>query len=183
MCSRTGTVVSTDDSHEGNPQAQGCAQGGLCLWRPTAFSVRVVVGEVLSAMDANTVCCAGITTRGKQHMPCIDKYERADRNAVSAHYRWAAGARGEMAVSGVVAVNVIGSGSRGAGEHPLGHGATCLPLPRQRCRIPSASPRWAAAGEPALLAAQPDRTACRAHRQRRGRRGSRFRHRPRASSS
>ncbi len=44
-------------------------------------------------------------------MPCIDKYERADRNAVPAHYRWPAGARGEMAVSGVVAVNVIGSGS------------------------------------------------------------------------
>lgn len=46
-------------------------------------------------------------------MPWIEEYERADGTWVRAHYRWAAGARREMAVLAVVALAVVGIGNGG----------------------------------------------------------------------
>ena len=49
--------------------------------------------------------------RGKPTVPYIQPYTKADGTYVRGHFRWAAGARREMAIVAVVAVAILGIGN------------------------------------------------------------------------
>lgn len=66
-------------------------------------------------------------------MPWIEEYERADGTRVRAHYRWAAGARREMAVLAVVALAVVGIGNGGV---QVGTADGTAPRPQSTVQYP-----------------------------------------------
>ncbi|RAJ60627.1 hypothetical protein K378_04445 [Streptomyces sp. Amel2xB2] len=66
-------------------------------------------------------------------MPYIEPYTRADGTYVRGHYRWAAGARHEMALLAVAAMTIVGIGN---GTPDAATGSQQSPRPQKTATYP-----------------------------------------------